>query len=838
VTTEVTPYDPAPAPLARWGPPLDLLREPESAFRRWVFVAVAVFVTLGFFYACAQYWVPANAGVDQNGYLYGGRMLAETGTMKYAPVDPGTGGFDPHQFVGRMWVGADYTKATERFYPKYPIGLPLIVAICLKVGGETWGPWLAFGINPVAMSIAVLGIFFLLRPFCGSYLAIFGQLVFATSPVTTLLAVDANSHATAVMCVTWGMVGLFRWWKYGTPWVSFFAGLLIGYAAAIRYSEATMVTAIALVILFRLGKFWRAPKRDWLGAALLTVGWLIPVGGLLLYNLKSLGSITGYDPTNESKPGQAFTLDHFYDNWETMLRHLTTYGLFFLFPIGVLGLAFMFAWRRRVALVMAAWILPCMACYTFYYWAPDGNNIGYLRFFLTIFPAIILCGMWAIDHLTRLMARHTASWTTRIAALSVAPLVTVIATAVHLQSSTRDLENVQYGRLVLKVNTDEVLKTIPAGSAIFFTDASLFHNLQFVRDYLLFDTNTYRENYIRDMMRDYEPDDPQGLDPGRRDSLNKRLKDFDQKALDEQQKQSVLACLAAGKRVFVLDGPRNEKRAKQPRPPVDTVRKLQAGPANAPDKLYVDVINRWRLLITPASLTGKDDKAKNQPRRAQSLVKAVTYEQPWLIYEVAKTELPISPERQVVLDFEAEQKAKAEEAAMQKAATDKAKQIADAKRREDDRLKQEADRQKQLADRQARDAAMKAAQDKLNAAVDQLNKTVADRAAAEKQLTELRAQEQTTQAAVTKATADRAVVEKQLTDLKSQQASQQQLIQKFAVEQAAAEKSLAVVRQQLSQVQVELESKRKELQAVKETGHTVDPAATGTTSPTTQPASE
>ena len=107
--------------------PLDGLITPESRARRWTFTAAAIAIAAGFLYACWCFWVPANAGTDQNGYLYGGRKLAETGTMKYAPVDPATGQFDPHQFVGNMWVGADYSKPTERFYPKYPIGLPLII---------------------------------------------------------------------------------------------------------------------------------------------------------------------------------------------------------------------------------------------------------------------------------------------------------------------------------------------------------------------------------------------------------------------------------------------------------------------------------------------------------------------------------------------------------------------------------------------------------------------------------------------------------------------------------------------------------------------------------------
>jgi len=85
------------------------------------------------------------------------------------------------------------------------------------------------------------------------------------------------------------------------------------------------------------------------------------------------------------------------------------------------------------------------------------------------------------------MNRHATSWMTRTAATHGSPtrtLVTVSTTAVHLQSSPRDLEGASVRRLALKVNTDEVLRDRAGGSAIFYSDASIFNNLQVVRDYL------------------------------------------------------------------------------------------------------------------------------------------------------------------------------------------------------------------------------------------------------------------------------------------------------------------------------------------------------------------
>ena len=59
---------------------------------RWFYLLVALLVVAAVFYANWSVFVPAHGGVDQNGYLFGGKKLAQTWTMKYAPQRPGTVG--------------------------------------------------------------------------------------------------------------------------------------------------------------------------------------------------------------------------------------------------------------------------------------------------------------------------------------------------------------------------------------------------------------------------------------------------------------------------------------------------------------------------------------------------------------------------------------------------------------------------------------------------------------------------------------------------------------------------------------------------------------------------
>ena len=373
----------------------------ESRAKRVTFLLIAVLLTLAYGLTVAGFWSPSHPGTDQNGYLVGGKMFADNLTMLQQPRQlrrPDL--FDPHAYVASMWVTA--AGDAHNFYPKYPLGLPFIYACCLWVGAavgplfggslrDQLGPVLAYAVSPVMMTGAVLGVFFLVRQFAGSFAGTAAMLVFATSPTTGSLVINPNSHATTVFCVVWGMICLLHWWRCGGKRWAVAAGFLVGYAATIRYTEAALILPLlwAAVVRLRLRRW-----RSWLESALVPIGWAVPIGILLAYNLAAMGTLTGYDATNEST---GFSWNFFYDNWETIVRQLTVNGLFLVMPLAIVGLIAMFWWNWRIAIFVWLWTLPCLTIYTFYYWAPDG--VGYLRFVLTILPPMLIGGYWLIAHL-------------------------------------------------------------------------------------------------------------------------------------------------------------------------------------------------------------------------------------------------------------------------------------------------------------------------------------------------------------------------------------------------------------------------------------------------------
>ena len=296
-----------------------LLDVPESTPVRSGFLLLAWLLTAGFAFAAFSFWVPAHGGVDQNGYLYGGKLIAQNLTMRAVPTRPTPGAteIDPQGFVARMWVGFDLDKipvpaaapvaaakakeaATEtpkpddggvpRFYPKYPAGLPLLYAGLWSAGrglhawlpswfGPTAGVDFAYALSPIATSLAVLGTFLLVRLVAGSVWGIAGMLVFATSETTMDLCTNPNSHASCVMCVVWGFYFAVKFWQVGGAWRALLGGFLLGYAATIRYTEATLLLPLAWVAFQNVR--WRRPAiaAVCVAAAVAGIGAVLAVGG-------------------------------------------------------------------------------------------------------------------------------------------------------------------------------------------------------------------------------------------------------------------------------------------------------------------------------------------------------------------------------------------------------------------------------------------------------------------------------------------------------------------------------------------------------------------------------
>jgi 4-amino-4-deoxy-L-arabinose transferase-like glycosyltransferase len=544
--------------VAKEGPDqrLPVLIEPESRFKRGLFLLIALAITVGYAYVVRSYWAPAHPGVDQNGYLVGGKNFA--GTFSSGMRVP-----NPFSYVGWMWlkVGDPDASGHVWYYPKYPLGLPMLDALCLWIGGTRRGVELSYMVSPACTVLAVLATFFFARRLAGSFAGVLAMLLMGFCPVTLVLANNPNSHAPALAFVCWGMLMLLLWWQKGGWWRGALAGVLLGYAVTIRYTEGLLLLPLAVVALMTIR--WSDPK-SYLRAAVPILAWAAPVVALLAFNKVAMGSWTGYDTTNEST---GFTWKEFQAKWQFMLGQLHDTGLFFLLPLGVLGMGLIYRWNWRVALLMTMWFVPGTLLYTSYYWGLETRGVGYLRFFLTLFPPVVICAAWLLQYAGNLIPVDghggvgAVPWRRgSIVAPIAAGVVVAIAIGVNVYENVGAMER-DFTIATNLADTGHRLFTIPnlppppaeaSKRPILFGDQrQLLNYLQFAGDFECYGQDVFTSRYHMRMLGGSEKDAPNPLQKARLEYIAKVYKDKTDGDLQMEQNKLIRDALTSGRRVFV-----------------------------------------------------------------------------------------------------------------------------------------------------------------------------------------------------------------------------------------------------------------------------------------------
>jgi hypothetical protein len=306
----------------------------------------------------------------------------------------------------------------------------------------------AFIVSPASAVAAVAGMFLLARQVSGSFAAALAAILLGTSQLMLMLADNPNSHASCMAFIVWGMFFCVRWMQTGSHWRGILGGLLVGYAATIRYNEILLFVAMCVVVLSRLP--WNQWKT-WLSVSLVVA----MAGGIeliVLHSQNSTAAAAGLDVKWSdgavhlavlsaivliiaSLAGLTLCILHLtWQDWRMYIRALVP-GLAWAIPVGILllvnkhtmgsttgydsthesefGVAFQwrFFWQNwekvirefydmglffivpfAVAgvfmLFRRSWRIGLML-YMSYYWSPDFAD-AYARFFLTYLPALLV----------------------------------------------------------------------------------------------------------------------------------------------------------------------------------------------------------------------------------------------------------------------------------------------------------------------------------------------------------------------------------------------------------------------------------------------------------------
>ncbi|HQY88198.1 MAG TPA: glycosyltransferase family 39 protein, partial [Tepidisphaeraceae bacterium] len=566
-------------------------RPVESWSSRSLGLLVGLLITIGFAYLLLGFfWAPAHPGVDQNGYFVGGKQYAHTLSMAFKPPDD-------FGFVGRMWVMMpDGTN-----YPKYPLGLPILFAICLWIGGSAQGDFgytLATMISPISSALTLLGVFLLTRRLANSFAGVVAMLLVGFGQVFITLSINPNSHAAAVCFVTWGVYFLIAWLQSGGLWRGMLGAFLLGFATLIRYTDGLLIIPLACAMLFAARWYrprWFVPVASIVIAAgllfasiylfklnigvtdnfisislgclalallvaqfiwpaslwrLLLVGgaWLLPVTYQIAFNYITMGMLTGYDTTNES---EGFSGEFFRANWELMVRTLHDQGLFFVFPLGVIGLLMMLGRRSREAILLWGWILPSILLYTAYYWTGGGTGVGYARFVLTQLPPVVIGAAWLLSVGVRGLNAANRGATSRFSLQPtlqsndieriwsfrgawqavVCGIVVITASGMTAYRASRGYENGIQNSYSLEAThrsntnlarlSELAIEKIPAGSTVFAEGDRLLNFLQFTGDWNCYSSEAFNARSARRVLwrSEDDPNEPDPIQPARRDFL-------------------------------------------------------------------------------------------------------------------------------------------------------------------------------------------------------------------------------------------------------------------------------------------------------------------------------
>ncbi len=425
----------------------------------------------------SAFYVPAHPGVDQNGYMTTGRELVEHGRLYFRP-------HNPYQFIGAMMV----QLPDGLVYAKYPPGVGVLAAMARLLGGSH----AVYLVDPTLMIIGMVAAYVLFLQLVDEFLALIGVIFLMVNPVILQFADDANSHGAAFGFTTIGMCLLLIWlrrggWRWGVA-----AGVMLGFCPWMRYTEALWCIPLLVALIIARTK----DRRPWKDITAAVVAYAIPILVLMLINWASFGYPwrTGYWYCGEQGGFSWRYLvagdrtSNYQGNWFTALGQFENLGMYLIFPLVLLGLGKMLVQNRRWGILLATWMIPSTGVYLLYYWAPSKiNTVIYLRFFIDVMPAMILCALWAMQELFG-RSMHTRGLTVGLLALMAGAYC--LKMTIPTMERSRDM----------KINLTAAAKALhrfTGSRPVIFANSTVCNYLGSITNYRLYDVQMFSPLFFR-----------------------------------------------------------------------------------------------------------------------------------------------------------------------------------------------------------------------------------------------------------------------------------------------------------------------------------------------------
>lgn len=473
---------------------------------------------------------------DPNGYVMSAKQMAQHHTLRFD-------GRDLLRFHDHMWV--EWSR--NDVYAKYPPGYPLFLALAWLVGGDR----AIFWVSPLCGMIGLLASYLLFRKMVPPGLALVGLACFTINPVLALYDGYVLSHAASFAVVTGGMLLLWNWWEKGGLWRAALAGVVLGYAPLIRYTDALIIIPVGAVVLLKAfgirpgsapvpaGDPPTAGRRSArvIGeSAVMVGGALLCLVPLMAHHLAAFGNPlrTGYSFSGEQ---QAFEWVNLKINLPVLAHHLNDIALFMVFPVAILGFVLLAIRRRWEGAVLVFWVVPMVVVYGAYYWAPSHGGPIYVRFQMSTFAAYVMAAMYFFDVV--LVPR----WT-RI--IIPAGFLVFLGASVW-QDTVAQLERPRHSA-PLETAAQETTRLLPA-DAVILAEAPVNDYLQTIRNFTVYKLDYFNPGYAKRILERHESE------PMRQKERAEKISAFLNQDLDhltELKRQVVGNKLKAGTAVALL----------------------------------------------------------------------------------------------------------------------------------------------------------------------------------------------------------------------------------------------------------------------------------------------
>lgn len=337
---------------------------------------VLALVLAGLHFVCVmRYFEPATSARDAQSYYAQARRLADT-HRPYVETESLV------QYVGFHWMHA----GANRYYSKYPPGLPFVLAVVCRV----FGPQAMLWVNPLMASLMLVGVFLICREWAGPGWGFAGMALMGTTPLVNYHALYGDSHIASAFFLVWAVFLLVAWARARRAWLLVAAGLLAGFIPSIRYSEVLFLPALGLFALLES----RGKKDIARNALLFAAGAAVPVAALSIFNHAAFGAFwkTGY-----GAEAGAFGWEYFRQSYTAYAQSMLSEGGAYVFVLGVFGVSGLCAhrahWRRGV--LLAGLIMPVTLMYMCFFVAPYAP----VRYLLPTLPLYAAGAVWFLKEL-------------------------------------------------------------------------------------------------------------------------------------------------------------------------------------------------------------------------------------------------------------------------------------------------------------------------------------------------------------------------------------------------------------------------------------------------------